>query len=78
MGNRGGGGEVHKEELKADSEKCLLSQYFSKRFLQLICSLPFGFTLVELLMVIAIIGVSRTPKNNFIVPFGNFKLSKNH
>ncbi|MDR1270132.1 MAG: DUF1559 domain-containing protein [Planctomycetaceae bacterium] len=54
---RQGGGAVYERELRTDSEKCCLSQYFSAKFLQLIRSSPFGFTLVELLVVIAIIGV---------------------
>ncbi|MDR1270515.1 MAG: DUF1559 domain-containing protein, partial [Planctomycetaceae bacterium] len=52
-----GGGAVCREELRNESGKCWLSQYFSAKFLQLIRSSPFGFTLVELLVVIAIIGV---------------------
>ncbi|MDR1269241.1 MAG: hypothetical protein LBK82_06930, partial [Planctomycetaceae bacterium] len=39
-----GGGAVCREELRNESGKCWLSQYFSAKFLQLIRSSPFGFT----------------------------------
>jgi prepilin-type N-terminal cleavage/methylation domain-containing protein len=50
-------GKHWSKELKENTEEYLFPKYFSVNFLQLIRSSPFGFTLVEFLVVIAIIGV---------------------
>jgi hypothetical protein len=47
-----GEGAVYRGGLRNKSGECWFSQCFSAKFLQLIRSSPFGFTLVELLVVI--------------------------
>jgi prepilin-type N-terminal cleavage/methylation domain-containing protein/prepilin-type processing-associated H-X9-DG protein len=57
MGKQGGGGAGCRKELRTDRRKCSVFQRFSAKFSTLFRSSPLGFTLVELLVVIAIIGV---------------------
>jgi prepilin-type N-terminal cleavage/methylation domain-containing protein len=54
---KAGGGAVYKRELRTDNGKCRFFEDFSAKFLSLVRASPFGFTLVELLVVIVIIGV---------------------
>jgi prepilin-type N-terminal cleavage/methylation domain-containing protein len=49
-----GGWAVCNEELKAENKECLFSRLFSDKLLPLFRSSPFGFTLVELLVVIGL------------------------
>jgi prepilin-type N-terminal cleavage/methylation domain-containing protein len=54
---RDGGGVVYRREIIKNLEKSWFSKGFSAKFLSRSPSLRFGFTLVELLVVIAVIGM---------------------
>ncbi|MDR0608958.1 MAG: DUF1559 domain-containing protein [Planctomycetaceae bacterium] len=54
---RQGGGARCREKARIESGKCSVFQRFPAKFSTLFRSSPFGFTLVELLVVIVIIGV---------------------